>query len=262
MSQHTLSVLVENKPSVLARVSLLLARRGFNIHSMAVGPTADEGLSRMTIVVDAPELEQVKKQLHKLVNVVRITELDPDESLEREIMMIRVAATAGKRGEILEIGTIFKATAIDVGSTSIAFTVGGEPRKINEVQYQTVSIDVSEMSTSDQIRAAIKALGGDGDCAGAITRVVLTGQPEQDLDIDRDALLHTAAQDFRYLDIVNRTDPPFDLEQIQDESTTRGAFVRMLHQQLAQAPESERAALQNALYYGLRAFAGQEIRRR
>ena len=67
----------------------------------------------MTIVVDAPELEQVKKQLHKLVNVVRITELDPDESLEREIMMIRVAATAGKRGEILEIGTIFKATAIE-----------------------------------------------------------------------------------------------------------------------------------------------------
>jgi exonuclease SbcD len=137
-----------------------------------------------------------------------------------------------------------------------------EPHKINEVQYQTVSIDVSEMSTSDQIRGAIKALGGDDDCAGAITRVILTGQPDQDLDVDRDALLSAAAQDFRYLDIVNRTEPPFDLEQIQDESTTRGAFVRMLQQQLAQSAESERAALQNALYYGLRAFAGQEIRRR
>jgi acetolactate synthase-1/3 small subunit len=154
MSQHTLSVLVENKPSVLARVSLLLARRGFNIHSMAVGPTADEGLSRMTIVVDAPELEQVKKQLHKLINVVRITELDPDESLEREIMMIRVAATAGKRGEILEIGTIFKATAIDVGSTSIAFTVGGEPRKINDFIELVRPYGIVELVKSGRIAMA------------------------------------------------------------------------------------------------------------
>ena len=127
MSQHILSVLVENRPSVLARVSSLLARRGFNIHSMAVGPTADEGMSRMTIVVDAPEMEQVKKQLHKLVNVVRITELDPQESLEREVMLIRLAATPGKRGELLEIGTIFKATSIDVSPTSICFQVTGLP---------------------------------------------------------------------------------------------------------------------------------------
>jgi acetolactate synthase-1/3 small subunit len=166
MSQHTLSVLVENKPSVLARVSSLLARRGFNIHSMAVGPTADEGQSRMTIVVDAPEMEQVKKQLHKLVNVVRITELDPAESLEREIMLIRVAATAGKRSEILEIGTIFKATAIDVGPSSIAFSVSGEPRKINDFVELVRPYGIVELVKSGRIAMArdlksrkLKAIG-------------------------------------------------------------------------------------------------------
>jgi len=145
--------------------------------------------------------------------------------------------------------------SVDAGRVSV------EPYKINDVEYQTLSIDVSEMSTSDEIRAAIKASGG-GESAGPITRVVLTGQPEQDLDIDRDALLSAAAQDFRYLDIVNRTEPPFDLEQMREETTTRGAFVRMLQQRMDTAPEAERVTLQNALYYGLRAFAGQEIRRR
>lgn len=166
MSQHTLSVLVENKPSVLARVSSLLARRGFNIHSMAVGPTADEGQSRMTIVVDAPAMEQVKKQLHKLVNVVRITELDPAESLEREIMLIRVASNAGQRSEILEIGTIFKATVIDVGPTSIAFTVSGEPRKINDFVELVRPYGIVELVKSGRIAMArdlktrkLKAIG-------------------------------------------------------------------------------------------------------
>ena len=166
MSQHTLSVLVENKPSVLARVSSLLARRGFNIHSMAVGPTADEGMSRMTIVVDAPAMEQVKKQLHKLVNVVRITELDPEESLEREIMLVRIAATPGKRGGILEIGTIFKATAIDVGPTSIAFAVSGEPRKINDFVELVRPFGIVELVKSGRIAMArdtkirkLKAIG-------------------------------------------------------------------------------------------------------
>ena len=98
---HTLSVIVEDKPGVLARVSSLLARRGFNIHSLAVGPSHEEGMSRMTIVVDAPEVEQVKKQLHKLINVVKISEFDSLFSIEREIMLVRVAGGPGKRGEIL-----------------------------------------------------------------------------------------------------------------------------------------------------------------
>lgn len=129
---HTLSVLVEDKPGVLARVSSLLARRGFNIHSLAVGPSHEEGMSKMTIVVDAPELEQVKKQLHKLVNVVKITELDPTLSLEREIMLVRVSAAPGRRSEILEIASIFKAISVDVGQNSICFQVTGDPAKIND----------------------------------------------------------------------------------------------------------------------------------
>ena len=101
MDQHTLSVLVEDKPGVLARVSLLLARRGFNIHSLAVGPTVEPGMSKMTVVVNAPELEQVKKQLHKLINVVKITELDRDFAIEREVMLVRVNASPGRRSDIL-----------------------------------------------------------------------------------------------------------------------------------------------------------------
>lgn len=129
---HTLSVLVEDKPGVLARVSSLLARRAFNIHSLTVGPSHEEGMSKMTIVVDAPALEQVKKQLHKLVNVVRITELDPDQSLEREIMLVRISATPGRRSEVMEIASIFKAVAVDVGHNSVCFQVTGEPAKIND----------------------------------------------------------------------------------------------------------------------------------
>ncbi len=130
--QLVLSVLVEDKPGVLARVSLLLARRGFNITSLAVGPTADQGLSRMTIVVNAPELEQVKKQLHKLINVVKISELDPDSSIEREIMLIRVKAAAGRRSGVLELAGIFNATAVDVAANSITFLVTGAPAKLND----------------------------------------------------------------------------------------------------------------------------------
>lgn len=130
--RHTLSVLVEDRPGVLARVSSLLARRGFNIHSLAVGPTADAGMSRMTVVVDADELEQVKKQLHKLINVIKITELDPALTIEREIALVRVSVAAGQRGEILEMATIFKAIAVDVGTNAMTFQVTGTPAKIND----------------------------------------------------------------------------------------------------------------------------------
>ena len=129
---HTLSVLVEDKPGVLARVSSLLARRGFNIHSLAVGPAAEIGMSKMTVVVNTPELEQVKKQLHKLINVVKITELDKDFSIEREVMLVRVNASPGRRSEILEIANIFKAAAVDVATNSITFQVTGPPAKVND----------------------------------------------------------------------------------------------------------------------------------
>ncbi len=132
MTKHTLSVLVENKAGVLARVSSLLARRGFNIHSLAVGPTAEESISRMTIVVDAPELEQVKKQLHKLINVVKITELDPMTAVEREIALLRVSTEGQKRSDVLEVATLFDAVAVDVGVSTIMFLVAGAPDKVND----------------------------------------------------------------------------------------------------------------------------------
>lgn len=149
--QHTLSVLVEDRAGVLARVSSLLARRGFNIHSLAVGPTADEGMSRMTIVVEAPELEQVKKQLHKLINVVKITELDPERSVEREIMIIRISATSGARAGVLELASIFKATAIDVGTNSITLQVTGTPAKINDFLELVRPYGVIDMAKSGRI---------------------------------------------------------------------------------------------------------------
>lgn len=156
---HTLSVLVEDKSGVLARVSSLLARRGFNIHSLAVGPTAEEGMSRMTIVVEAPELEQVKKQLHKLVNVVKITELDPARSIEREIMLVRVSAHSGNRTNALEIASIFKATAVDVGANSITFQVTGTPSKINDFLELIRAYGVVDMAKSGRIALGREAKG-------------------------------------------------------------------------------------------------------
>lgn len=130
--KHTLSVHVEDKPGVLARVSSLLARRGFNIHSLTVGPSHEQGLSRMTIVVEADELEQVKKQLHKLINVVKISELEDRQAIERELMLIRVNVAPGKRAEILALTSIFTANAVDVSPGSIAFQMVGAPDKVND----------------------------------------------------------------------------------------------------------------------------------
>src|SRR5690606_36142031 len=132
MKHTTLSVLVENKPGVLARVSSLLARRGFNIHSLTVGPSHENGLSRMTIVVDALELEQVKKQLHKLVTAAKISDPEDRSSTEREIRLVRVKAQPARRPELLSLASIFDATAVDVGPNSIAFQVVGAPDKVND----------------------------------------------------------------------------------------------------------------------------------
>ncbi|GBD83904.1 putative acetolactate synthase small subunit [bacterium BMS3Abin02] len=152
--QHTLSVLVEDRPGVLARVSLLLARRGFNIHSLAVGPARDDGTALMTIVVEAPELEQVKKQLHKLINVVKIAELDPEQSLEREIMIVRVSAPSSRRGEVLEVAAIFKAIAVDVGPATIAFQVTGDATKLRDFLNLVRPYGITDLVTSGRIAMA------------------------------------------------------------------------------------------------------------
>jgi acetolactate synthase-1/3 small subunit len=129
--QHTLTVLVENKPGVLARVSAMFSNRGFNIHSLAVGPTHRDGLSRITLVVDAPELEQMKKQLNKLVNVIKVQEMEASEALEREVMIVRVAAQPAIRGEVRDTASLFDARVIDISSSAITFEVAGTPQHLH-----------------------------------------------------------------------------------------------------------------------------------
>lgn len=132
MSQHTLSVLVENKPGVLARVAGLFSRRGFNIESLAVGTTESPQTSRMTIVVDAEHspLEQVTKQLNKLIHVLKIVELTPAEAVERELQLIKVASTGETRSEIVEIAGIFRANVVDVDAESLIVEATGSADKL------------------------------------------------------------------------------------------------------------------------------------
>ncbi|MEU4409580.1 MULTISPECIES: acetolactate synthase small subunit [unclassified Streptosporangium] len=132
MSRHTLSVLVENKPGVLARVASLFSRRGFNIDSLAVGPTEHADISRMTIVVNVADLplEQVTKQLNKLVNVLKIVELDPAQSVQRELTLIKVRADAENRSSVLELVNLFRARCVDVSSDAVTIEVTGTPDKL------------------------------------------------------------------------------------------------------------------------------------
>ncbi len=131
-TRHTLSVLVENKPGVLARVAGLFSRRGYNIDSLAVGPTEHADISRMTIVVnvDQSPLEQVTKQLNKLVEVIKIVELDGTSSVSRELMMVKVKADAATRGQVLEVAQIFKGKVVDVAPDAITVQVVGHPEKL------------------------------------------------------------------------------------------------------------------------------------
>jgi acetolactate synthase-1/3 small subunit len=133
MSRHTLSVLVENKPGVLARVAALFSRRGFNIDSLAVGPTEHDDVSRMTIVVNVAELplEQVTKQLNKLVNVIKIVELDSSQSVQRELTLIKVRADAETRSNVLELVQLFRARCVDVATDAVTIEVTGTPDKLD-----------------------------------------------------------------------------------------------------------------------------------
>ena len=133
---HILSVLVENKAGVLARVSSLFARRGFNIYSLAVAPTDDARFSRITIVVDVEStpLEQVTKQLFKLINVVKISELDPAEAVEREMMLLTVRAEPGTRGEVIELVDVFEGRIIDVGRDALTIILAGPPSKLDDFE--------------------------------------------------------------------------------------------------------------------------------
>src|SRR5664279_4390082 len=132
MSKHTLSVLVENKPGVLARIAGLFARRGFNIDSLAVGPTEYAEVSRMTIVVNVEDspLEQVTKQLNKLINVLKIVELEAAVSVSRELMLVKVKADQQTRSQVLEVVELFRAKVIDVAPDAVTIEATGGADKI------------------------------------------------------------------------------------------------------------------------------------
>jgi acetolactate synthase-1/3 small subunit len=132
MSQHTLSVLVQDLPGVLARVSALFSRRGFNIDSLAVGPTEVEGISRMTIVVNVEELplEQVTKQLNKLVNVIKIVELDSGAAVQRELLLVKVRTDSTTRSHVLETVHLFRAKVVDVAVDAVVIEATGTRDKL------------------------------------------------------------------------------------------------------------------------------------
>jgi acetolactate synthase I/III small subunit len=153
MSKHTLSVLVENKPGVLARVAALFSRRGFNIDSLAVGPTEHPEISRMTILVNVEEspLEQVTKQLNKLVEVIKIVELDQTQSVNRELLLVKVKADAASRGKVLEVVQLFRAKVVDVATDAVTIQIVGNPDKLADFLRMIEPYGVRELVQSGMV---------------------------------------------------------------------------------------------------------------
>lgn len=151
--KHTLSVLVENKPGVLTRVSALFTRRGFNIDSLAVGPTEREDISRITVIADAEgqAMEQVTKQLNKLVNVLKIVELDPSTSVERELFLIKVRADDSNRTAVLQIVDLFRAHVVDVSPTTVVIETVGSDSKVKALLSALQPYGVKEIVQSGAV---------------------------------------------------------------------------------------------------------------
>ncbi len=150
---HVLSVLVENRAGVLARVSGLFARRGYNIYSLAVAPTDDPRFSRITVVVDvetAP-LEQVVKQLNKLINVIKISELDPRDSIERELMLVTVKASAETRGQVIELANVFEARVIDVGHDELTISLDEHPERLDDLEEILRSYGIIDLQRTGRV---------------------------------------------------------------------------------------------------------------
>ena len=150
MSTHVLSLLVENKPGLLTRVAGLFARRGFNIESLAVGPSEVEGLSRITVVVDVDglPLEQVTKQLNKLINVIKIVELDYEQSVQREHMLIKVRTDNSTRSQVLEAVTLFRASVVDVATDALVVEVTGDSGKVSALLKVLEPFGIKEIAQS------------------------------------------------------------------------------------------------------------------
>jgi acetolactate synthase-1/3 small subunit len=153
MSIHTLSVLVENKPGVLARIAGLFSRRGFNIDSLAVGPTEHPDISRMTIVVGVDELplEQVTKQLNKLINVIKIVELEPTTAVQRELLLVKVRADATVRSQVLETVQLFRAKVVDVSPEALTIEATGTGDKLDALLRMLEPYGLREMVQSGMV---------------------------------------------------------------------------------------------------------------
>jgi acetolactate synthase I/III small subunit len=153
IQHHLLSVLVENKAGVLARVAGLFARRGFNIISLAVAPTEDERLSRITIAVDvaSSSLEQVTKQLFKLVNVVKITELDPRQAVERELALVTVDAPPAIRSQIIELVDVFEGRILNVGHDRLTISLEGPPDKLDDFEELIRPYGIAELARTGRV---------------------------------------------------------------------------------------------------------------
>lgn len=153
MSKHTLSVLVENKPGVLARIAALFSRRGFNIDSLAVGETEHPEVSRMTVVVDVEDLplEQVTKQLNKLVEVLKVVELEPGSAVQRQVMLIKVRADAATRSQVLEFVQMFRAKIVDVATESLTIEATGTTEKLGALLEVLEPFGVRELVQSGMV---------------------------------------------------------------------------------------------------------------
>jgi acetolactate synthase-1/3 small subunit len=151
--KHILSILVENKPGVLTRVAGLFARRGFNIDTLVVGPTADPTLSRITLTLDGAKhsIDQVTKQLHKLVNVIKIRDLEPDDTIARELAVFKISADGTARGEVMQIAEIFKAKVIDVTKRSVIVEVVGTAEKVAAFEQLVRPFGLIEMAQTGEI---------------------------------------------------------------------------------------------------------------
>jgi acetolactate synthase-1/3 small subunit len=150
---HVLSILVENKPGVLTRIAGLFARRGFNIGTLAVGPTDDESVSRITLTVDGAvhPIDQVTKQLHKLVNVLKIRDLEPGATLARELALFKVASDGVSRAEVMQICEIFRAKIVDVTKRSVVIEVTGIPEKVDAFERLVRPFGLIEMARTGAI---------------------------------------------------------------------------------------------------------------
>jgi acetolactate synthase I/III small subunit len=155
MTAHTLSVLVENKPGVLAHVAELFSRRAFNISSLSVGPTSDPRVSRMTIVVDGAStpVDQVHKQLEKLVRVLKVTELAEDEAIERELALIKVRVNPQMRAELLDLATSFRANVVDLGSDTLVLEAVCAPGKLDDLLER-----LDQHGTAELVRTGLIAI--------------------------------------------------------------------------------------------------------